>query len=713
LCRDELPLYNQALGAAQNTLVVAPPFTYPGVTARVFPLRSNLNLLRAFCRRYLNVSPNYKFVPYLPYVLLVVLDYGRMSLEELNLGWVSQHEVLFEVPLAMWRRDRLGRWAFQKWVVNPPFIVVDNPASLTTGREAYGWPKVLARLQDSPERWLMDPRNPIRLLTLDVVGLDSDAPDDRLLEIDQQPGLNPSLVPLDLDTIDSFGRLSLLSRTSMSVARDLAQLLVGAPLYGFGSEGSADRREILPGSLRRLLRFLREPSLSVVTLKQFRDSQDPTLICYQALVESRLGIARFNRGGFLGLDNLLRGDLTGGFRIRLHDNPAFPIIESLGLQVAQERTVRGRTVSFLEPLFPFWESVDLTYGTGETLCWRTRGKFWPGKGYPVRDVSPRSKPRFNTFAGGAEQVWRGPYLIPQASFNVFPLRARYAPLCCFLQRYLNQEREIQFRLAHKEDLPDGPFTYVYMVASANRIFSKERSNAYIQASQIVFYVPIVWSQPASAPPVPEQPALAVPFAFVDNPVLATAMREVQGVPAINATIESPLRFLRNKGPLLRMQAYVFAALDAGLRSEPQTLLEIVPCKGTPSLPSLLVPTLSLGDDRLLLKQFRDAEEPDRACYRSLIREPWTVKKEGEQPLGEMEIHVYRYPSLPLVETLGLVADPLVKPGGALVDVLKPVGPYKVDLSVKVELGREVPLTTGPMQWDINLWDLFDLRGAVL
>jgi hypothetical protein len=38
--REGLPRYNTALGPAQQTLVVAPPFTYPGVTARVFPLRA-------------------------------------------------------------------------------------------------------------------------------------------------------------------------------------------------------------------------------------------------------------------------------------------------------------------------------------------------------------------------------------------------------------------------------------------------------------------------------------------------------------------------------------------------------------------------------------------------------------------------------------------------------------------------------------------------
>lgn len=716
--REELPRYNTALGPAQQTLVVAPPFTYPGVTARIFPLRTNLNLLRAFCDRYLNVAPEVcEFFPYLPYVLLVVLDYGRMSLEELNLGWVSQHEVLFEVPLGMWRRDRLGRRTFNGWVVNTPFIVVDNAASLTTGREAYGWPKVLAELQYSPERWLIDPRNPTRFLTLDVKGLDSDAPNVRLLEIDQQSGQNPSLLPMNLDVIGPFGRLSRLTRTSMSIGCNLAQLLLGAPLSGFDPRHSGDRVAVLFDSLRQLSGFYGEPGVNVVTLKQFRDFEDPTLICYQALVKSRLDVARYNRGGFLGLSNLFRGDITGGFQIRLYDNPAFPIIESLGLQVAQERTVRGRAVSFLEPVFPFWLSVDLTYGTGETLCWRTRDLPWHRKKPVVRAVCSRSEPRFNTIAGGAGQVWRGPYFIPEASFNVYPLRARSCQLKSFLEKYLNEDCQLRFDLDRKKGGTDGedPYSYVYMVASANRIFSKARSNACIQSSQIVFYVPLVLkSKPVGREIERKRSVLAVPFAFVDSPVLATTMREVQGVPAMNATIESPLRFLRNKGPLLRMQVYVFAALDAGLRSEPQTLLEILPRGGNPSTYSepfleACRPLLNFESERLLLKQFRDAEQPDRACYQSLVFEPWIVKPKPEPKTldREMEIHVYRYPSLPLVETLGLVpeGEPLVEPEGAIADVLKPVGSYKVDMSVEIGLGREIPRTMELMQRNITWADL--------
>ena len=690
-----------------ETLAVTPPFSFQGVTARVFPLRARMNSLRNFCDRYLNVAPEVcEFRPYLPYVLLVVLDYGRMAVEEFNLGWISQNEVFFGVPLAMWRRDRLGRPVFDKWVVNTPFIVVDDARSLSGGRESYGWPKVLGTLQSTPERWLIDPRNPTRFLSLDVRGADSEASGVRLLDIEQQSGQNAALVPPDLEMIDPFAWLSRWARTSWTIGSDLAQILLGAPLSGFGPRCRAgdprgDRSAILFESLGRLPDFLGEPGLDVVTLKQFRGVKDPTQISYQALVKSRLSVARYNRGGFLGSCNILQGDISGGFRIRLHDNPAFPVVESFGLEVAQEKTfrtpaIRRQTVSLLEPFFPFWMSVDLNYGKGETVCWRTRTEPWHVQGIRV-GRKPRRKVYYNTIAGGAEQVWHGPFYLPEASFDVYPLRARSKRLQELLNEYLSYLRDRKFSFQLLE--PENGEAYVLMFASTNRTFSEARSGAYIQSSELSFYVPFILS------PTSEQEQmihLATPFAFVDNPVLATTMREVQGVPAVDASIEASTRSLRGKGALLKMQVDVFEALGAGLPSQRRTLIEIQPCDKGRASPHSATPLaieaghLQLINGRLTLRQFRDTEKPDHACHQSLVFERWhIVPSTSTKPierLGAKRIVVYQYPSLPLVQILGLVAAETLPPretGGAVAHALEVGQPFRIEASVRIETAREV------------------------
>ncbi|MFK8078278.1 MAG: acetoacetate decarboxylase family protein, partial [Granulosicoccus sp.] len=110
----------------------------------VFPLRADLTQLQRFIDGYLNLdADNVRFEAFLPYVYLQVLDYGKMSIQAANMGWVSQVEVAFCVPLR-WLVKKQGEWVFHDWAANCPFIFVDNELSMTTGREVYGWPKVLA-----------------------------------------------------------------------------------------------------------------------------------------------------------------------------------------------------------------------------------------------------------------------------------------------------------------------------------------------------------------------------------------------------------------------------------------------------------------------------------------------------------------------------------------------------------------------------------------
>jgi hypothetical protein len=722
--RRNLPRYNEALGPAEKTLVVTPPFNFPGVTARVFPLRASMNILRDFCRRYLNVAPEVcVFQPHLPYVFLVVLDYGRMAVEEFNLGWVSQREVFFGVPLAMWSRDSAGRLVFEKWVLNAPFILVDNASSLTTGREVYGWPKVLATMRSSPDRWLIDPLSPTRLLTLDVKGPGSEG-DVRLLDIDQQPGQNVTLIPPDLERLDPFGPLSRLTRTSLAIGYDLAQFFVGSPFSGFRPRRRDDplgnRRAVLFESLLGLRAFLEDPGLGVVTLKQFRDTAHPAQICYQALVESLLSVARLNRCGLLGARNMLQGDVTGGVRIRLHESSAFPFVESFGLKVAQERSVRGHTVSYLEPVFPFWTSVDLTYGRGHTICWRTREEPWHVEGDPVGGARPK-RAHYNTVAGGAEQVWHGPYHIPKASFDVYPLAADLKALEKFVACYFNIDPELSFTVATE---PDGS-AYVYMVASANRIFSQARSGACIETFQVAFYIPLLLEPRNDEDGANELRAiLATPFVFVDNPVLATTMREVQGTPAVNASIEAPTQFLLREETPFQVQVDVFDALGAGLPSKRRTLLEVSTGRkipdGTIDIKSGFYKMVMLGQFgdlyQLTLKQFRDTERPDRACYQSLVIQPWTIHLPEPAPIPlNTRVHVYRYPSFPLVDILGLETEPRphVAADGAIADVLVPHEPFRIEMGLDIGLGKEIAHSAGSLPWKQNQPFLAELLEALV
>ena len=696
------PPYNRALGTTNALLLEAPPFTFPGVTARFFPLQASVNLLSSFYQSYLNVEPEICiFKPSLPWAFLVVLDYGRMASEATNLGWISQQEIFFAVPLEEWRRDSGGRWVFRRWVLNTPFIFVDNSTSITVGREVYGWPKVMGRLLKARAKWLKNPNDATRLLRLDVEGFgDQTSGTARLLDIDQRLNQNMSLLPLDFQAVNPLNRLSRWLGVSLSAGLDMAEFLVRSPFAGFGPDDPEADREVLSGSLRQLFWFLLGPEVPVVTLKQFPDARDPSQVCYESLVQSKLGVARYNRGGLLGLPNVLQGEVGGGFRIRLHQQPAFPIVESLGLKVARERTIDGNTVSILKPVLPFWVDIDLSYGKADAICWRLGDSRWFVKTDPV-GPRPKSAP-YNTFAGGGQQVWSGPFLIPRAYLSVFPLRTDEKILRRLVQRYLNHRYPYRFE-------PWG--SYVYLAVSKVRMFSKQVSAAWIDAHQIAFVVPLLCQERDEFIGT----AAVMPFVFCDNPTLTMTQQEVQGVPAIGATIRALPRFWRRKRPpMLKMRTDVFTALDQGLESRERTVLEVVrhaslreggspphpePGPVNPARPKTW-DKLSL--QMLSLKQFRDADDPDRACYQALVLQRWLFSKPRRvERLKPVAVKIFRYPNLPLTEKLGLLSDSVIFPrkaDGAIADVFYPEDPFRIELPVHIGLAEAIARTAGSLPW---------------
>src|SRR5262249_48522546 len=67
----------------------------------------------------------------------------------------------------------------------------------------------------------------------------------------------------------------------------------------------------------------------------------------------------------------------------------------------------------------------------------------------------------------------------------------------------------------------------------------------------------------------------------------------------------------------------------------------------------------------------------------------------------MVVNIYRYPSLPLVDTLGLRNDfyvPPAKEGRAVADILQPDDPFRVELSIKISLADVISHTAGALPW---------------
>ena len=474
------PIFADPTGIIGGPSVAAiPPFNFTNVTARVFPLNANMASLTKFCNLYLNmdVPPEIvHYTPALPYVYFMILNYGAMSFASVqaqNLGWVAQHEIAFAVPVSRWHMED-GKLIFDDWAVVCPFIFVDDQFSLNSGREVFGWNKVTCEIDAGIPGWVDDPLAPLRYFGMSLVDF-SDAYSGQASKL--QPFLSvsmdplPSFLRLPPDPADPWSPWQSVSSAINSAGSLIGEVLdfaVGSRLRGYEahrSVGSLLAMAARAGStvkplLPRLLPEGREgraaytravdglPSLflDVVTLKQFRNPENPTLACYQALVGSKMGVDRVNRCGLLGDMNLLRGDSSGGYTIRLHDYNTQPIIQTLGLEVrSNEWADDGVPIANLKPVLPFWLDVDLYYGKGNVICSRAHGNASAVPGQWLDEIKneyyppniPDPLPLYNTLLGAATQPIMGPFNFPDVTYQVYPLLADPVKMAAYVEYYLN------------------------------------------------------------------------------------------------------------------------------------------------------------------------------------------------------------------------------------------------------------------------------------
>jgi len=634
--RFRKPRYIDPVASSLGTLSFSPPFLFKNVTVRLFPLKANMGALTTFCNNYLNMDIDPEIVHYtpaLPYVYLSVINYGSMSSDSVqaqNIGWVSQHEVTFEVPLQRWRKidDRL---VFQDWATVCPFIYVDDPSSLATGREVYGWNKVSCTIDADIPLWVSDPRARVREfgMSIDDIGTTNrgnQSQNQTLLRIDTDPP--PAMVQFPPEPFDPWSPLWAIPTgigNAASLAGNALDIALSLRIRGYEShrtiESLVEMAKVAsrklgsvmnslqpshgqdPSTLDAAIRGLPNLFTDSVTLKQFRNPRQTDLACYQALVSSMMGVNRLNRAGLLGDVNLLRGDTSGGYRVAITEMDSQPIIQTLGIEVSTPSSAGG--VSYIRPVLPMWMDLDLYYGKGKVICSRTQSydgdaaSAWRDEQddtplVPV-DSRPAKKPpppSYNATLGQATQPITGPFHYPDVTVQVYPLLAERATLEIFLHDYLNGP------LTHMTDTADGrPIlrdgvpkgwrfelcgSYVYMAVT---VFGQKLGEAWSATNnigdffdkEVTFGIPVKWfDQDDNLVTM----ALVTPFVFSNNGRGVTTSREVNGFNAIRATIDSLADpWMEAGGPIarpryVRMMTEVIPALNVGQKSQQRPLLEI-------------------------------------------------------------------------------------------------------------------------------------------
>ncbi len=355
---------------------------FSGVTVRVFPLRADPSILQDFVDRKLNrdetSSGNNYFRSANSYVYLQVLNYDKISARALQMGYSRQNEVLFSIPLLWYKKNPTGpsryngeRWELVKFqnVATSPYIFVDNEISVLSGRELYGWPKLLMKLDSKNDSWLKDPTSPDVLLKAKVSLFEQLFQRQRrkyqpLLEIRRRNPIEEQQnsarrieerVGRPVENLTAWSEVAKHKQMhdaywAKEVARQAhplePNLAAQQTMNAWSEVHSYEQWQASAPMLGRLT--------NNIGFREFLLSDQPIVPAYSALCNSISRIDHIRAIGPLGEDP---NDLSSGYTVSLRNYDQLPIADELGL-ISSFSDNKKRV---FKPISPSWFDVDLGY----------------------------------------------------------------------------------------------------------------------------------------------------------------------------------------------------------------------------------------------------------------------------------------------------------------------------------------------------------------
>ena len=294
----------------------APPFMQRDTRLRGFFLRAAPAALQATCDRLLN-DPAGGAVSYRAlgdHVLLAYAPIGSTQATE-----PPDHDKGFtpETDVAFWMlvgagEEKHGEWKLDRLAWLLPYVWVDVPTTMATGREVYGYPKELG--------WLTLPASEGDAL---VFGLET--------------MVLPTFTP----------ETELVRRPMLRVERVGGLEAAEPEKWSHPGEALRAVREVMGevslGFLEHLLEMLLRAEVPMVFLKQFRDVVDPTRACYQAIIESPARVVGVPLGW----------PLLADYRVTLHDYASHRVARELGLGTPEGGVLRVTPSLAFEVRFDF------------------------------------------------------------------------------------------------------------------------------------------------------------------------------------------------------------------------------------------------------------------------------------------------------------------------------------------------------------------------
>lgn len=292
------------------------PYTLAKATARFYLLAAKPAVLQKAVDEWLNVPVNdifdYVALPWVALCTMPIKQVYSTNPPDREKGYSLENDVAFAVCLAAFRKGVGNEHVIDHFAFTFPFVLVDNPITMTTGREVFGYRKSYGTYEFLPNTSM-----PIAAST-PVMTEYQPTSEQCLREVVRIDGL--------IDDLALDPGHSLEADIEHMLASDLeegASFLgrLEEKLLGEGTKWllrhNADARDLFRHLLRGLMKFRQ---LNVAFLLQLRDITDPDTAAYQALLEAPLRINKID------IPLPIRRS-----KITLSDYPSYPIVSNLGI----------------------------------------------------------------------------------------------------------------------------------------------------------------------------------------------------------------------------------------------------------------------------------------------------------------------------------------------------------------------------------------------
>lgn len=295
---SELPPYVER--ASTQTFI--PPYLAKGARIYGFILSSDYRALQTLCDTALNRptggATNYQ--PAFPLTFLTFADIASLSSTnppDSQIGWLPERDVAFWVLTVTVRKEG-GLEVADGIAFYQPYLFVDSPQALLTGREVQGFPKEYSTVDMTRRDGNPGPMS-VRTHVFPTFAPSTEGQVRELMTVSQVPG----------------------SAGGMNISRfeTMAELLVAI----WKEIRSGEEPIVLPDLkfLFKLGEELAKAEVPCVFLKQFRDVVDGSRACYQAITGVPMRVTGFHGGGLM----------PGRYCLDLANFQSHPIARDLGL----------------------------------------------------------------------------------------------------------------------------------------------------------------------------------------------------------------------------------------------------------------------------------------------------------------------------------------------------------------------------------------------